>query len=66
MDMTTTADAAKQWGVQIRRIQALCEKGMVEGAARLGQIWVIPVGTEKPLDRRTKAAKSKTKTEVKG
>jgi len=54
----TTKEAADKWGIKIRRVQALCENGQIENATRLGQIWVIPKGTPKPIDGRTKAAKT--------
>ena len=56
----TTKEAAGEWGVKIRQVQLLCEKGQVENAKRLGNIWVMSTGTKKPIDGRTKAAK-KTK-----
>ncbi|MDR1603494.1 MAG: helix-turn-helix domain-containing protein [Gracilibacteraceae bacterium] len=56
MEFMITQEAAKLWGVKIRRVQALCDSGQIP-AQRLGQIWVIPKGTPKPLDGRTKAAR---------
>jgi len=57
MEYMTTKEAADKWGIKVRRVQTLCEKGQVENASRLGQIWVIPRDTQKPIDGRTKAAK---------
>lgn len=57
MDWMTTKEAAELWGVTIRRVQGLCDSGKLNGATRIGQIWVIPKGTPKPMDGRTKAAK---------
>ena len=54
----TTQEAADLWGIKVRRVQALCDNGKVENAKRLGHIWVIPTGTLKPIDGRTKAAKT--------
>ena len=63
MEYITTAQAAEQWGITIRQVQALCDKGKVNNVKRLGQIWVIPEGTPKPIDGRTKEAKlEKNKT----
>jgi len=63
MDYITAQQAAEQWGITIRQVQALCDKGKVNNAKRLGQIWVIPEGTTKPIDGRTKEAKlEKSKT----
>ena len=59
MEYMTTKEAAGEWGVKIRQVQLLCEKGKVENAKRLGNIWVIPTGTRKPIDGRTKEAKQK-------
>jgi len=54
----TTQEAANLWGIKVRRVQVLCENGKVENAQRLGYMWVIPKGTPKPIDGRTKAAKN--------
>lgn len=57
MDYMTTNEAAKAWGITMRRIQGLCEEGRIDGAFMLGRIWVIPRDTPKPPDGRTKAVK---------
>jgi hypothetical protein len=41
----------------MRQVQLLCDRGKVVGATRLGDIWVIPKGVQKPIDGRTKAAR---------
>jgi hypothetical protein len=56
MDWITTKQAAEEWGITVRRVQALCENGKVKGATKLGDMWVIPVGARKPIDGRTKTA----------
>ena len=58
MEYMTTQEAADLWGIKVRRVQSLCENGKVEDAKKLGHFWVIPIGTPKPIDGRTKAAKS--------
>ena len=64
MEYMTTKEAADLWGVKIRQVQALCEKGQIGNASRLGSIWVIPKGTSKPIDGRAKQAKCiKTKVQ---
>jgi hypothetical protein len=65
MDWMTTKDAAELWGISTRRVQILCDNGKVSGAAKLGDIWVIPKGTPKPIDGRTKSAKSTKRNEGK-
>jgi hypothetical protein len=57
LEYMTTQEAAKLWGIKVRRVQALCDNGKVKNATRLGHIWVMPTGTPKPIDGRTKAAK---------
>ena len=59
MEWMTVKDAGMVWGVTTRRATILCANGKVKGAERLGNIWVIPKGTLKPIDGRTKAARSK-------
>ena len=56
-EMMTTNEAAKQWGITMRRVQVLCENGKVAGVVRMGRTWIIPRGTNKPIDGRTKTAK---------
>ena len=60
MDLMTTKEAAELWGVTVRQIQSLCERGLIDGASKLGDIWVMPKDTKKPIDGRTKAAKRRT------
>jgi hypothetical protein len=61
MDWMTTKEASELWGISTRRIQILCDTGRVEGATRLGNIWVIPKGMPKPLDGRTNNGRRKVK-----
>ncbi|MDR0916398.1 MAG: antitoxin VbhA family protein [Oscillospiraceae bacterium] len=61
----TAREAAELWGISQRRVQVLCGNGRVSGAERLGNdMWVIPCGTSKPLDGRTKAAKQQRNSSV--
>ncbi|MDR1193436.1 MAG: DNA-binding protein [Peptococcaceae bacterium] len=53
----TTKKAAVLWGITPRRVQVLCDKGMVKGAVKMDRTWIIPKDTLKPMDGRTKAAK---------
>ena len=57
MDWITTKEASVLWRITTRRVQILCDNGKVQGATKLGDMWVIPKGTPKPIDGRTKAAK---------
>lgn len=70
MDIMTTKQVSKLWGVTPRRISELCRDGRIAGAYKIGASWVIPVGTEKPKDARVTTGKwisykrSKQKSEV--
>lgn len=59
MDYLKIKDIAKKWGISPRRVQTLCGEGKIEGAVRFGRDWMIPKGTRRPADGRTKAARSK-------
>ena len=59
MDIMTTKEAAETWGIGVRRVQALCENGQVPSAMKVGDIWLMPKDTPKPIDGRTKEAKQR-------
>ena len=58
MEYLKIDEAAKKWGLGVRRVQILCAEGKVEGAVRFGRSWMIPKETAKPIDGRTKAGRS--------
>jgi hypothetical protein len=61
MEWMTVKETSELWGISERRVQILCAKGKVRGAARLGNLWVIPKGTSKPPDgRKTNGRKPQT------
>ena len=51
----TLKEAAEKWGIGDRRINTLCLEGRIEGASKIGNLWVIPVDTPKPDDNRIKS-----------
>lgn len=55
----TIKETAKLWGITPRRLQILCAEGRIEGAAKLGREWAIPVGAKKPSDARIVSGKYK-------
>ena len=57
MEWMTIREAGKQWGISTRQVQYLCTDGKIEDAQKLGSQWVMPKGTPKPIDGRTKAAR---------
>lgn len=58
MEYVTPRDKAAEWGITPRRVEILCDNGRVPGAYRLGRVWAIPKEAPKPIDGRTKAAKT--------
>ena len=50
--------AAEKWNISDRRVRTLCANGQIDGAYRIGKIWYIPDGTDKPQDGRIKAKES--------
>ncbi|MDR1439735.1 MAG: helix-turn-helix domain-containing protein [Clostridiales bacterium] len=57
MDWMTTKEAAELWGVKVRQVQTLCERGLVTGAVKMSVVWLLPKSAVKPLDGRTRAGK---------
>jgi hypothetical protein len=54
MEYMITQETADLWGIKIRRVQSMCDSGTIS-AQRIGhRVWVIPKGTPKPIDGRTK------------
>jgi len=58
LEWITPEEAGKKWGIKVRRVQELCSKGKVAGATRFGRVWMIPHNALKPIDGRTKVAKT--------
>lgn len=52
MEYLTTAEAAEKWNITRRRVNALCDKGRINGAIKKGKFWLIPNTAEKPVDGR--------------
>ena len=57
-------EVSTKWGVTPRRIQAMCAGGKIEGAIQIGRTWLIPKNADKPIDGRTKSAKSKALSDM--
>lgn len=57
MEYMTIRETAEKWGLSIRRIQTICNEGMVPGVIKFGREWAIPIEAEKPLDKRIKSGK---------
>lgn len=46
----TTEQAAAAWGISRRRVQQLACAGRIPGAMLVGRDWLIPAGTQKPVE----------------
>lgn len=55
----TIKEAAEKWNVSVRRVQTICNEGLIKGAMKFGSVWAIPSDAEKPIDKRIKSGKYK-------
>ncbi|WP_430885142.1 DNA-binding protein [Fusibacter sp. JL216-2] len=53
----TVKEAAKKWGLSVRRVQLLCVEGRIEGAIKHASVWAIPQDAQKPKDERIVSGK---------
>ena len=54
MDYITTKEAAEKWSMSDRRVLQYCNAERIKGAVKMGNTWLIPKDTEKPMDGRRK------------
>ena len=59
LELMTAKEASEKWGISIRRMQAPCDSRKIPAASKLGNMWIMPKDTPKPIDGRTRAAKNK-------
>lgn len=57
MEYMTIKEAAEKWNISVRRVQTICNEGMVSGVMKFGHAWAIPKDAEKPIDKRVKSGK---------
>ncbi|SDB13207.1 DNA-binding protein [Butyrivibrio sp. INlla16] len=57
MDYMTIKETAEKWGISVRRVQAICVSGRVDGVVKFGNEWAIPCDATKPHDARIKTGK---------
>jgi len=41
-------ELAERWDISLRRVQAFCKEGRLEGAIKFGTTWAIPKDVKKP------------------
>ena len=54
MDLISAKETASRWNISPRRVIVLCSEGRIPGAQIVGNSWVIPKESKKPVDARTK------------
>ncbi|MDD2421036.1 MAG: DNA-binding protein [Heliobacteriaceae bacterium] len=54
MDYITARETADKWGITSRMVNYHCAAGRIEGAHKIGNMWVVPKDAEKPEDGRHK------------
>jgi AraC-like DNA-binding protein len=54
VDYITIRETAEKWGLGIRIVTLYCNEGRIDGAVKKGNMWLIPVDSVKPEDRRRK------------
>lgn len=57
MDYLSVKEISEKWNISTRRIQTLCNQNRIQGAKKIGYMWVIPKDAEKPNDARIKSGK---------
>ena len=57
MEFMTVKETATKWGLSERRLQTICNEGMIPGVIKFGRSWAIPVNAQKPVDKRIKSGK---------
>ena len=66
MELLTTTEMAKKWGLSRRRVTTYCTNGRIDGAIMKGNTWLIPDNAQKPEDpRRSKKVTNKLEEDVK-
>ena len=61
MDYMTLKQEDKKWGISPRMINYYCSAGRIEGAEKMGTVWLIPKDAEKPVDGRLKEKRENLK-----
>ncbi len=53
MEYISAREAADKWGISQRRVATLCSENRIANAAMVGNMWIIPITAEKPVDARS-------------
>ena len=58
MEYSTVKEAGEKWGVTGRMVTHYCVAGRIKGAVKKGNLWLVPVEADKPVDGRSKEGKN--------
>lgn len=53
----TVKEAGEKWNISGRMVTIYCNSGKIDGVIKKGNLWLIPINAEKPIDGRTIAAR---------
>lgn len=53
MEFISAREAADKWGISQRRVAVLCSENRIDNATMVGNMWIIPMNAEKPIDARS-------------
>lgn len=53
MEYMSAREAADKWGISQRRVAVLCSENRIAEATMVGNMWIIPINAEKPIDARS-------------
>ena len=60
MEVMSAKEAADKWGISQRRVAVLCSENRIKNVQMLGNMWLIPINAEKPVDARSARYNNKT------
>lgn len=52
MEYISAREAAYKWGISQRRVAILCSEDRIDNAVMVGNMWLIPADSKKPIDGR--------------
>lgn len=61
----TAREAADKWGISQRRVAILCSENRIENVEMKGNMWLIPINAQKPIDARSFRSEEKEDKYVK-
>jgi hypothetical protein len=57
VEYMTVREASEKWNLSERRLQTMCNEGLIQGVIKFGHAWAIPQDAVKPADKRIKSGK---------